>query len=88
MYISAQLIILISKSDVQGSSYLSHGVRQNLNDLLVRRRHDALAVDLDDAVTDADASSLSDASSHQAADLCTRSQKHNSNWQPQAKTRG
>lgn len=66
-----RFIILISERDTQNSSYLSHGVRQNLNDLLVRRRHDALAVDLDDAVTDADASSLGDASPHQAADLRT-----------------
>lgn len=57
--------------------YLSHCVGQNLNDLLVRRRHHTLAVDLDDAVTDADASSLGDASSHQTADLCTRRRTHN-----------
>lgn len=43
----------------------------------MRCRHHALAVYLNDAVTDADASSLSDASSHQAADLRkhTHSQK-------------
>lgn len=35
----------------------------------MRRRHDALPVDLDDAVADADAAALSDAASHQAADL-------------------
>lgn len=65
-----QMFLFVSEMHhLQNSSYLSHGVRQNLNDLLVRRRHDALAVDLDDAVTDADASSLSDASPHQAADL-------------------
>lgn len=56
----------------RGSSYLSHCVRQNLNDLLVRRCHDALAVDFDNAVANADASPLCDASSHQAADLHTR----------------
>lgn len=49
--------------------YLPHGVGQDLDDLLVRRRHDALTVDLDDAVTDPDAASLCDAASHQAADL-------------------
>lgn len=49
--------------------YLPHGVGQDLDDLLVRRRHDALTVDLDDAVTDSDAASLGDAASHQAADL-------------------
>ena len=63
------IIILFSNRDIQGSSYLSHGVRQNLDDLLVRRRHHTLAIYLDDAVADADASSLSDASPHQAADL-------------------
>lgn len=51
------------------SIYLSHGIGQDLNNLLVRSRHDALAVDLDDAVTDADATSLSDTASHQTADL-------------------
>lgn len=59
----------------RGSSYLSHCVGQNLNDLLVRRRHDALAIDFDDAVADADASPLCDASSHQAADLHTQKSK-------------
>lgn len=65
---------MISKGDIERSSYLSHGVGQDLNDLLVRRRHNALAVDLNDAVTDTDASSLSDAPPHQAADLHTKVQ--------------
>lgn len=58
-----------SNSFTPPCSHLAHGVGQDLNDLLVRGRHHALAVDLDDAVTDSDAASLRDAASHQAADL-------------------
>lgn len=54
---------------VSSRVYLPHGVGQDLDDLLVRRRHDALTVDLDDAVTNSDAASLGNAASHQAADL-------------------
>lgn len=56
------------KRDI-GNSYLSHGIGQDLNDFFVRCRNHTLAVDLDDTVADAYASSLSDTSPHQAADL-------------------
>jgi len=41
----------------------------------VRRGDHALAVDLDDAVADADAASLRDAASHQAADLPSKTRE-------------
>lgn len=50
-------------------SHLPHRAGQGLHDLLVCRGHHALPVDLDDAVADADAPSLRDAPSHEAADL-------------------
>ena len=42
---------------------------QHVNDLLVRHGHHALALDLDDAVTDAHAAALRDAAPQQTADL-------------------
>jgi len=48
---------------------LANGVGEGLNNLLMCCGHHTLPVDLDDPVTHADASSLSDASSHQAAYL-------------------
>lgn len=50
-------------------SYLSHSISQGLDDLVVRCGDHALPVDLYDAVTDSNASSLCDPSSHQTADL-------------------
>lgn len=49
--------------------HLSDRVRQSLHDLLVRRGHHALPVDLNDAMAHADAASLRDAPAHEAADL-------------------
>lgn len=49
--------------------HLSDRVRQSLHDLLVRRGHHALPVDLNDAMAHADAPSLRDAPAHEAADL-------------------
>lgn len=46
------------------SIYLSHGIGQDLNNLLVRSRHDALAVDLDDAVTNSDPAPFGNAPTH------------------------
>lgn len=48
---------------------LSHGVGENLDNLLMRCSHYALTVDFNDAVTNSDPSSLCDPSSHQTADL-------------------
>ena len=42
---------------------------QHVDDLLVRHGHHTLALDLDDAVTDAHAAALRDAAPQQAADL-------------------
>jgi len=50
-------------------SHLSHGVGQDVDDLLVGRGHHALAVDLDDAVAHADPAPLGDAPAHKATDL-------------------
>lgn len=50
-------------------SYLSHGVRQSLDYLLVGCGYHTLSVDLDDTVADADTTSLCNAPSHEAADL-------------------
>lgn len=52
-----------------GSAYLTHGDRQRLDNLLVRHGNDALAVNLNDPVANADAAALGYAASHQAADL-------------------
>lgn len=51
-----------------------------MNDLLVRCGDHTLAVDLYDAVTDADPSSLSDSSPHQAADLHTERGDEGNRW--------
>ena len=51
------------------SSHLSDSVGQDLDDLVVRRGDDALPVDFNDAMPDADASSLCDTATHQTADL-------------------
>lgn len=51
------------------SAHLADCLREDLDDLLVRCGHHALPVDLDDAVPHADAALLSDAPTHQAADL-------------------
>lgn len=53
---------------------LSDRVGQGLDNLLVRRGHHALSVNLNDPVTHTDAAALRDASSHQAANL--RRDKH------------
>lgn len=55
--------------------HLSHGVGQDVDDLLVGRGHHALPVDLDDAVAHADPATLGDAPPHQAADLLTGRRK-------------
>ena len=49
--------------------YLSHRCCQKIDDPLVRHCHDALAVDLDDAVAHAHAAALGDAAAQEAADL-------------------
>lgn len=51
------------------SAYLTHGDRQRLDNLFVRHGNNTLAVYLNDPVADADAATLGDAASHQAADL-------------------
>lgn len=50
-------------------SYLPHSIGQDMDNLLVGRRHHALAVDLDDAVSHSDSAPFCDAPPHQAADL-------------------
>lgn len=45
-----------------------------MDDLLVRGGHHALSVDLNDPMSHADAASLSDSPSHQAADLSVKGQ--------------
>lgn len=58
-------------------AHLSDRVGQSLHNLLVGCGHHALPVDLDDAVADADAPSLGNASPHEAADLSkTRASQH------------
>lgn len=49
--------------------HLSHGVGQDVDDLLMWRCHHALAVDLNDVVTHPYPAPLSDAPAHKAADL-------------------
>lgn len=51
------------------SAHLADRLCEDLDDLLVRCGHHALPVDLDDAVPHTDAALLSDAPTHQAADL-------------------
>lgn len=50
-------------------SYLTHGDRQSLNNLLVRHGNNTLPVYFDDSVPDSDAASLGNPASHQTADL-------------------
>lgn len=52
--------------------YLTNRVGQNVNNLLMRSRHYALAIDLNDAVTNAHTTSLSNPPSHKAANLMAR----------------
>lgn len=59
-------------SPSRGLPYLADGLREDLDDLLVRCGHHALPVDLDDAVPHTDAAFLCDAPAHQAADLGSR----------------
>lgn len=53
-------------------SDLSDGVGQNVDNLLMGRGHDALTVDLDDAVTHPDSAPFSDPATHKTANLCRR----------------
>lgn len=50
-------------------THLADGLREDLDDLLVWHGHDALPVDLDDAVSYPDAASLCNPTTHEAADL-------------------
>ncbi len=52
-------------------SYLTHGDRQGLNDLLMCHGNNTLTVYLNDSVPNPNATSLSNATSHQTADLRT-----------------
>lgn len=56
-------------SGVSGRAYLSHGVGQGLDDLLMGGCHDTLPINLDDSMPHSHAATLRDAPSHQAADL-------------------
>lgn len=51
------------------SSHLPDCVSQNVDDLLVRSGYHTLPIDFNDAVSDPDAPSLCDPSTHQTADL-------------------
>lgn len=61
-----QLYCILS---VSVAPHLSHGVGQDVDDLLVGCGYHTLAVDLDDAMTHSDAAALSDAPTHETADL-------------------
>lgn len=56
-------------------SHLPYSVCQNLDDLIMGRCNDALPVDFNDAVPDADSSSLCYTTPHQTANLQPKDRK-------------
>lgn len=61
--------LIATQNSIPEDTHLSHGVGQGLHNLLVGRGHNALAVDLDNAMADPDAPSLGYSTPHQAAYL-------------------
>lgn len=63
------MFYLHGRCDVVMHTHLPNSVGQDLNDLVLWCGHDALPVDLNDTVPNADASPLCYATSHETADL-------------------